>query len=480
MTQPKYKVTYISNSCGNTDELSNQPHESVAQSLYNLLINHKEVTHPVIGIEGSWGSGKSQVINILQRIIKDENKTDEFCFITYDIWSSQEDLTRRSFLDSILSNTKNNNKDFVTKILEEDYDKLNATSIIRKTRTFPSIRFFFATLLLIPIASFIINSIEHFIGYNNNALWTYDQLKGCLNLILSLFSLIVFIISYKQELDIINSDSNKKNFRAWKKFMCIVGRMLYVFKEKDIEKEDYETIITDEPSVSRFQHTFDDVYKSLKAEKTLIIVFDNMDRLSDPSKLMSSWSLLHTFFAERDYKGKIWAIVPYAKQQLIELMNSKGNNNSSKTSEFINKTFFTTFRIPEPIMGSWKYFLNSKLNYAFNPAIDDEDKTVVALIFSRSMVDRLIRPRDIIVYVNKLVTLYSQHYFEEIPIAALALYAQYEDKFTQPLDAILKFKGFESLVPLFEDSNQLSGWLLQVLNVINYILASHRFYILRN
>ena len=244
MTLPKYKVTYVSNSCGDTDELSNQPHESVAQSLYNLLINHKEITHPVLGVEGSWGAGKSQVINILQRIIKEEHKTDKFCFITYDIWSSQEDLTRRSFLDSILSNTKNNNKDFETKILEEDYAKLNATSIIRKTRTFPSIRFFFATLLLIPITSFIINSIEHFIGYNNNALWTYEQLKGCLNLILSLFSLIVFIISYKQELDIINSDSNKMNLGAWKKFMCIVGRMLYVFKEKDIEKEDYEILLS--------------------------------------------------------------------------------------------------------------------------------------------------------------------------------------------------------------------------------------------
>lgn len=339
---------------------------------------------------------------------------------------------------------------------------MNATSIIRKIRTFPSIRFFFATLLLIPITSFIINSIEHFIGYNNNALWTYERLKGCLNLVLSLFSLIVFIISYKQELDIINSDSNKKNLGAWKKFMCIVGRMLYVFKEKDVEKEDYETIITDEPSVSRFQHTFNNVYKSLKAEKTLIIVFDNMDRLSNLSKLMNSWSLLHTFFAERNYQGKIWAIVPYAKQQLIELMKSEGNNDCDKTSEFINKTFFTTFRIPEPIMGSWKYFLNSKLDYAFSPAINEEDKTVIALIFSRSMKDRQIRPRDIIVYVNQLVTLYSQHYFEEIPIGSLALYAQYEDKFTQPLDAILKFKGFESLVPLFEDSNQLSGWLSSI------------------
>lgn len=78
------------------------------------------------------------------------------------------------------------------------------------------------------------------------------------------------------------------------------------------------------------------------------------------------------------------------------------------------------------------------------------------------MVNKQIRPRDIIVYVNKLVTLYSQHYFEEIPIGALALYAQYEDKFNKPLDAILEFIGFESLVPLFENREQLSGWLSSV------------------
>lgn len=461
MMHPKYTVTYISNACGNTDELSNQPHECVARSLYDLLVNHKEITHSVIGLEDSWGSGKSQVINILQRIIKERNKAEQFCFITYDIWSAQEDLTRRSFLDSVLNKTKNNSEDFNTKILEDDYNKLNATSIIRKTRTFPTIRFFFATLLLIPISSFIINSFEGLLGYNNT-LWTYDQLKGCVHLILTLFSLFVFICSYKQELKILNSDSNKKKLKAKRKFTTIIGRMLYVFKEKDVEKEDYETIITDEPSISRFQHIFGDIYHSLKENKTLIIVFDNMDRLSDSSKLMSTWSLLHTFFAETDYQGKIWAIVPYAKQQLIELISSNDEKKSYKATEFINKTFFTTFRIPEPMMASWKHFLNEKLDNAFNPIIETDEKTIVALIFSRSMVNKQIRPRDIIVYVNKLVTLYSQHYFEEIPIGALALYAQYEDKFNKPLDAILEFIGFESLVPLFENREQLSGWLSSV------------------
>lgn len=462
MAESKYKVTYISNVCGDADELSNQPHESVANSLYELLINHSEITHPVIGLEGSWGSGKSQVINILKRIIRENNQSDKFCFITYDIWGAQEDLTRRSFLDSILSKSKKEDQYFKTDILKEDYAKLNATSITRKQRTFPSIRLFYAIVLLIPISTFLINSIEAAFGYNINALLTYEQLKGFIHIALAVLSLITLIFSYLNELKAINHDTNKKNCNAWEKFKIILGRILYFFKEKDIEKEDYETIITDEPSVSRFQNTFNHIYTSLKSDKKLIIVFDNMDRLSDPSKLMSTWSLLHTFFAEEDYNGKIWAIVPYAKQQLNEVMADKESDKIDKTTEFINKTFFTTFRIPEPIMGSWKSFLYNKLDQAFTPAIESDDKTLIALIFSRSMVHKQVRPRDIIVYVNKLVSLYSQHYFEEIPIAAIAIYAQYENEFSSPLKAILSFNGFESLSSLFEDKNKLSGWLSSI------------------
>ena len=119
--------------------------------MFDLLRNHREIENPVIGLEGSWGSGKSQVINILQRLVKDANLKGDYKFINYDIWSVQEDLTRKSFLDTVLSDAKEDNETFDTKELKSDYDKLNATVFIRTTKTFPLVRFFFATLLLIPI-----------------------------------------------------------------------------------------------------------------------------------------------------------------------------------------------------------------------------------------------------------------------------------------------------------------------------------------
>lgn len=456
-----HKVKYISNRCSDEDKLANHPHESVANSLFDLLRNHPEIENPVIGLEGSWGSGKSQVIRILQRLVKDNNLDKDYKFVNYDIWSVQEDLTRKSFLDAVLSDAKEDNDIFETKELKEDYDKLNATVFIRTTKTFPLVRLFFATILLIPISIFLVDAFANFLGDDFDTWLTYDELKGLLSLIFTGLSLVAFSIALYEEYTNLDCETKKKG--CWEKFQIVIGRLFYIFKAKDVERKDHETVIKDEPSVSRFQEMFDHVNKSLKKGKKLIIVFDNMDRLSDSQKLMSTWSLLHTFFAEKEYEGKIWAIVPFARKQLSELMIKGKDVDTSRTSgDFINKTFFTTFRIPEPIMGSWKKFLSDKLDEAFKPVLDEEEKNLITLIFSRSMARKVMRPRDIIAFVNRLVAIYSQHFFEEIPLRYVALYAQYEKIISEmPAEAILQFKGFENMVAMV-GKEELSKWLSSI------------------
>lgn len=455
-----HNVKFISNRCTDDDKLENHPHESVANSLFDLLRNHPEIENPVIGLEGSWGSGKSQVIRILQRLVKEESLDEDYKFVNYDIWSVQEDLTRKSFLDAVLSDAKEDNLNFETKKLKSDYDKLNATVFIRTTKTFPLVRFFIATLLLIPITIFIIDAFASLLGDDFDTWLTYEQLKGLLSLIILIISFYFFCKALKEEYANLDFDTKKKG--RWEKFQIVIGRLFYIFKAKDVERKDHETVIKDEPSISRFQDIFKHIYDGLKDGKKLIIVFDNMDRLSDPQKLMSTWSLLHTFFAEKNYEGKIWAIVPFAGKQLSELM-TKGIDKTSRTSEdFINKTFFTTFRIPEPIMGSWKQFLSDKLDEAFEPVLDEEEKNLITLIFSRSMAGKVMRPRDIITFTNRLVAIYSQHFFEEIPLRYVALYAQYEKVISEkPADAILQFKGFENMVAMV-GKEELSKWLSSI------------------
>ena len=456
-----HKVKFISNRCSDDDKLTNHPHEAVANSLFDLLRNHPEIENPVIGLEGSWGSGKSQVIRILQRLVKDEKLDEDYKFINYDIWSVQEDLTRKSFLDAVLSDAKEDNKIFETNELKNDYDKLNATVFIRTTKTFPLVRLFFAAILLIPVSIFLVDAFANFLGDDYDTWLTYDELKGLLSLIFAGLSLFTFCVALKEEYANLDNKSKKKG--RWEKFQIVIGRLFYIFKAKDVEKEDYETVIKDEPSVSRFQDIFGHINNGLKEGKKLIIVFDNMDRLSDSQKLMSTWSLLHTFFAEKNYKGRIWAIVPFASKQLSELMAKGEQADTSRTTEdFISKTFFTTFRIPEPIMGSWKQFLSDKLDEAFEPVLDEEEKNLITLIFSRSMASKVMRPRDIIAFTNKLVAIYSQHFFEEIPLRYVALYAQYEKTISEkPAESILQFKGFENMVAMV-GREDLSKWLSSI------------------
>ena len=48
----------------------------------------------IIGIEGTWGSGKSNTLLQLDRKLG-----DNYYFFTYDAWGNQEDLQRRSLLE---------------------------------------------------------------------------------------------------------------------------------------------------------------------------------------------------------------------------------------------------------------------------------------------------------------------------------------------------------------------------------------------
>ena len=51
----------------------------------------------IIGIEGGWGSGKSNVVRMIENALNEE----KYYSFTYDAWGHQEDLQRRSILETL-------------------------------------------------------------------------------------------------------------------------------------------------------------------------------------------------------------------------------------------------------------------------------------------------------------------------------------------------------------------------------------------
>lgn len=73
--------------------------KTIARHFFQNDALKKESTLPrIIGIEGVWGSGKSNVVKMLEKEL-----TEGYYFFEYDAWGHQEDLQRRSILELLTS-----------------------------------------------------------------------------------------------------------------------------------------------------------------------------------------------------------------------------------------------------------------------------------------------------------------------------------------------------------------------------------------
>lgn len=86
---------FISNSPHGKDFFEGKSQQLVAKAIYESINNVKNLPH-IIGLEGDWGSGKSNVIKQLSDISGFDRS---YYLFTYDAWGHQEDLQRRSILE---------------------------------------------------------------------------------------------------------------------------------------------------------------------------------------------------------------------------------------------------------------------------------------------------------------------------------------------------------------------------------------------
>ncbi|MBO9136559.1 hypothetical protein J5289_18140 [Rhizobium sp. B230/85] len=80
-------------------------HDRTATALANTIREFVSVGDRAIGLDGPWGSGKSSVVGIAARKLR-EGRTKEsarFHFFTFDIWKSEGAAFRRSFLEHFVA-----------------------------------------------------------------------------------------------------------------------------------------------------------------------------------------------------------------------------------------------------------------------------------------------------------------------------------------------------------------------------------------
>jgi hypothetical protein len=430
MTQKNNYPRFISDKPLGEDLLGS--HDKIAQSI-SQYFTADYPDRKLIGIDGTWGSGKSNVIEILRKKYLNEN---EHLFI-FDAWGHQEDLQRRSILEELTSDLIDNKiLPIKTKIKneknedeEKDWKELLKNLLARKRETNTIVVPRLSKGIILIITALILTPIAKTIS---------EAIKSC-NLLSIIITALPALICSIWLIRLLYKGKIKKD------------EIYALYKGKELENTVYETISDEEPNVNEFRKWMTHLSHDLdKNKKNIIVVFDNMDRLL-PEKVKALWSSIHVFFAECNYTN-IWVIIPFDREHIKDAF--KGDEDfEEKANHFINKTFSAIYRIPPPILTEWHKFFKLKYKEAFGNT-EDSEYDIVKSIFDLSQNN--ITPRNIINFINGMV---SEKKIEgcQVKLRYIAVFSAYKKKILEnPIDEILKPTFNSNIENLFKDDNILS------------------------
>lgn len=422
------------------DLFEGRSHTHIASKIADSILEGK--IHGIIGIDGSWGSGKSNLVGLTRKAIderikekdkdKPENEKRKYVFVTFDAWAHHTDYLRRSILEEFIS-------DLIHKeILDKSWND-NLDMLLAKVREID-------TKKMVKLNELILGStfLTFFIPIIN-AVLSFTPYRYVIDAIVALIVAIWIYCCRKR--------SMKKNKQWGKESMITELFRMYVdksnieskpgYNEANNKNSEYKTIefITEkEPTTRQFRDWMDTIDKELVKKKVhVIFVIDNMDRLPI-AKVKEIWSTIHAFFAEREYK-MIQTVIPFDRSHIInafkeeniqELAIAKAGNDGtgdkvkkleptevkSYGNDFINKTFFVVYRVSPPILTDWKDYFEMVWKEAFGTEIYKKHDEI-KYIFGKLSKD--FTPRSIIAFINECVTIYSIM-GNQIPSEYLGLY----------------------------------------------------------
>lgn len=395
----------------------------------------------LIGLEGKWGSGKSNVIKLLADRLK-----ANYIFFTFDAWGNQEDLQRRSILElltkDLLVKEKLTGKTTMRvmkpegegKVMEipctwkEKLDSLLSRKSYTRDITVPSVqnttKWFVLSLLAVGL-------IVAYLAVDKTNMWW-------LNAIIGLSPLMIFTIG----MFLTRS--------SW-------SRMFAMYNTEGKSDTTSYVISEQEPSVREFKEWLTELSKGIPEGERIVLVFDNMDRLPS-DKVRQFWSLIQTFFADANegYKN-VWCIVPYDEEHLASVFSDDSAEHSTLLKGYLGKTFPLVYRVPEPIVADYKNIFDNLYRSAFGTTVGSDYVELIGRCYRHAHPEPNVR--DMIAFVNSNVQLAKQ-WGETVSPVSRAVYQLKTDE-------IIRY-------PLLPDKSKPDGEKKQV-TTDEYILSMEYF-----
>lgn len=411
--------------CGK-DLFAGKTHEKTAEQITQKILSSE--TSLMIGIDGGWGSGKSNLIQMIEKRVQERDA--KAIFFTYDAWGHQNDMPRRAMLEELTSKViqfpqallKDKRKDWKKK--ERD---LLAQKKETSTKTIPKVSTGILVLALMSILTPICSQYGERLSKEDSFLWgigitAFPLIFGFLYALYEFFHL------------------EEKTMKA------LLSEFTALYQESTKEETTHEVVFSEEPSSSQFREWMKDLDQSLQTH--LILVFDNMDRLP-ASKVQEFWAAIHSFFSEEKYEH-IRVIIPFDRKHIISAFRGEdGDDKRCYGNDFIDKTFDVVYRVAPPTLSNWKGYLSAQWEEAFGESLSPEHSiTQIYDLLTESKT-----PREIIAFINDCVTT-RETCSESIPNEYIALFVIGKHKISEsPEKELLELSFLKPLAYKYDNDD---------------------------
>ena len=414
----KNHYNYISKAPCGKDLFAGKTHEKTAEQITQKILSSE--TSLIIGIDGGWGSGKSNLIQMIEERVQEQEA--KAIFFTYDAWGHQNDMPRRAMLEELTSKVIQ----FPNALLEEKrkgWKKKERDLLAQKketsTKTIPKVSAGILVLALMSILTPLCSQWGERLSKEDSSLWgigitAFPLIFGFLYALYEFFHL------------------EEKTIKAF------LNELLSLYQESTKEETTHEVVFSEEPSSSQFREWMKDLDQSLQTH--LILVFDNMDRLP-ASKVQEFWAAIHSFFSEEKYEH-IRVIIPFDRKHIISAFRGEdGDDKRCYGNDFIDKTFDVVYRVAPPTLSNWKGYLSAQWEEAFGESLSPEHSiTQIYDLLTESKT-----PREIIAFINDCVTT-SETCSASIPDEYIALFIIGKHKINEsPQKELLELSFLEPL-----------------------------------
>lgn len=408
---------FIPNRPRGLDKFDGASQTKLAMAIANQIVKNdalpqEDALPKIIGIQGEWGVGKTNVVRLLEKELH-----GKYYFFEYDAWGHQEDLQRRSILELLTDKLiKDGFLTGETTIKAKGGGTKNVSwpeklklLLARKTETvtekYPKINNGMAAAALVAILTPVFTYIAYTVRPICNS-WLLTLLSILISALPVIVGLLVWFFAYKKD--------HKYD----------LSYLLAIYNDKIENDICYETLSEEEPTVTEFKAWMNDISDYIKQNNKprLVLVFDNMDRLPS-EKVKELWSSIHTFFADDGFEN-IWAIIPFDKKHLACAFGDETKDETKElTKLFISKTFPVIYRVAPPVITDYRNLFDKLFTEAFGNTAEDSREIINRMV-------RMARPdanvREIIMFINALVAL-KQERGDDVSLINMAIFLLFQD-----------------------------------------------------